>query len=156
MGVKVLKCEDLDFVSHVIESIWDETCEDGALFEKWAPDPRVLWLEIQIDDERIGVYSLKPYSSTTIDMHAQVLPEHRRKFTQEITDAVHQFVLACTPPEAIKFITFIPNCHKNVIRYVEKAGWLNEGLITKCHWKDGMLYDKCIMGITRDQMQRLI
>ncbi len=155
MDIKVIKCEDLEFVSHVIESIWDETKEDGALFENWAPDPSVLWLEIQADGERLGVYSLKPHSSTTIDMHAQILPQHRRKFTQDITGAVHKFVLACTPKEAIKFITFIPTCYKNVIHYVESAGWNHEGLITKCYWKDGTLYDKCIMGITRDQMRDL-
>lgn len=155
MGIKVIKCEDLEFVSHVIESIWDETKEDGAKREDWSPDPSVLWLEVIADGDRLGVYSLKPESSTTIAMHAQVLPEHRRKFTHEITDAVHRFVLECTPDRAIKFVAVIPTCYENVIHYVESAGWSHEGLITKCYWKNGILYDKCIMGITRNQMRDL-
>jgi hypothetical protein len=149
-------CQDNGFIMHVMESVWDETCEDGAVFDEYQPNPNDVWLEVRRGSERLGAYTLHAWNASTFYMHAQVLPQFRRLYTQDITDAVHRWLLDNCFANIQKFITFIPDRYKNVISYVKKAGWNEEGVIAKSYIKDGVLYDLHIMGITRDQMSRLV
>lgn len=148
-------CHDIDFIYHVIESIWDETCEDGADFKTWKPQSHQLWLEVKDGEQKIGVYKLEWWNGTTIKLCANILPEYRKKHTYEITDKFHDWINENVDKKIKKLVAFIPSRFPNVIDYAAKSGWKKEGMIEKCFSKDNILYDLCIMGITIDQLKEL-
>lgn len=158
MGAQVLveRCFDVDFIRSVMGEIWDDTCEDGAVFDDWQPSPDDVWLQFSVDGERVAAYRLNAMNSSTFELHAQVIPKYRKLYTQAISDACHKWLLANCLPHIKKFVAFIPSKYKNVISYAIKSGWNEEGVITKSYIKSGILYDIHIMGIQREEIERLV
>jgi RimJ/RimL family protein N-acetyltransferase len=148
----------MNFVKHVIRTIWADTCEDMAKdqAEFWEPNPLDGWVVLEADGKRLGVYRLHQFNGTTYQICANILPEYRKKYTFEITKVFHDFLLDHVQERVNKFIAFIPECFPNVISYANKSGWETEGKIKEAFQRDGQFYDSVHVGITRKELQQWV
>jgi hypothetical protein len=151
MGVEVVMAKDFDFIRYVMGEVWNDTAEDGSLFEEWLINPDHVWLECSVDGQQAGFYSLNFFNRSTLEVHARVLRRFR-KHLPEITKKLYRWLLDNCADNVQKFITNIPSRHKNVISYAKRSGWSVEGNISKSYMQNGVLYDLVIMGVTRDDM----
>lgn len=153
MRVDVKRTEDTEFIKEVVMSVWDSGCEDGANKETWEPDPNDLWLEIIVDGRRVGAYMLHFWNRSTMELHAQIFPHERKRFTFDVSKAVHRWLLENCRPHIQKFVAFIPSKYPNVAKYAVGSGWVQEGQIEGAWFKDGVAHDLYVMGCTRDRME---
>lgn len=153
MRIEISSTKDEEFIREVVMSVWDETCEDGADRNAWAINPIDTWLEIKADGRRIGAYCLHPWNGTTLEVHAQILPTERKKYTYDVSKACYHWVLDHCNASVQKLIAFIPDKYPNVARYAIKSGWVEEGILEASWRRDGILYDIYVMGMTRDRMK---
>lgn len=156
MNITAKICQDIDFVKHVIHSIWDATAEDGADKELWEPDPNDAWVEFEVDGKRLGVYRLHSFTNTTLQVCANILPEYRRKYTFDVTNVFHQWLDANCSENITRFIAMIPDCFPNVISYANKSGWPTQSRLEDMFTKNGERYGMVFVGITREELRGLV
>ncbi len=154
--VVVKLCDDMEFVTHVIHTLWDSVSDDGASIDTWAPSPDWTFLEIQHRGERIGIYEIHPLNTITYQLHANILPQYRKLVTYDISKAVHKWLIENCRPNATKFVACIPACFPNVIEYALGSGWKCEGVMEKAYLKNGETHDLFWVGCTRSQMEGLV
>lgn len=153
MRIDIKQTQDAEFIKEVMASIWDATCEDGAVFETWEPNPSDVWVEIIADGRRIGAYRMHAWNASTVECHAQIFPHERKKFTLEVSNAFRVWLLENSVERIQKYICFIPSKFPNVAKYIIASGWVEEGCLEKTWCKDGILYDMYVMGCTRERME---
>lgn len=145
-------CNDNDFIKHVMRTIWDDTCEDGADKDIWEPDPNDAWLEFSVDGKRLGVYRLHSFTNTTLQVCANILPKYRKRYTFDVTAALHQWLDEWCPPQFKKFMAMIPDCFPNVISYANKSGWATETRVENMFERGGKRYGLVFVGIDREAL----
>ncbi|QQD21240.1 hypothetical protein GJQ54_05375 [Oceanospirillaceae bacterium ASx5O] len=101
----------------------------------------------------IGVWWLCPLASTTLDIHAQILQEHRQ----------HKYVswrqmLALVQddlPSVHKMQARIPVCFPEVYHFAKKVGMLDEGLEKESKVIGGQFRDQWLVGNTVEAMAKI-
>lgn len=116
---------DEGLIKYVIYKLWDEVAPPGASPEDFNPDlDNKVWLEVWYLDELLGVYGIEEYSDISLMGHANILPEHRRKFTKQITLAVAEWMKDNIGNEQYKeLVVTIPVNRPNVLKYAYRAGF---------------------------------
>lgn len=131
--------------------------EDGFDIDGYKPDVKgTCWLMIKAGEEVIGVYSLEPKNSVTLEIHPQVLPEHRSRYANESLMGVYRWILEEAPKNYQKVMSMVPVIHKNVRRFAEMHGFKMEGVNRKSYLKGGEIIDQWLFGITRTEIQEAL
>lgn len=135
--------------------IWDAISEDGTSQEKFDIDEQLqtnTFVGIYANSVLIGVYILHQWNNATLQIHANILPEHREKWALQSGFAILEYILKNAPTQFEKLIAFVPENYKNVINFCKKCGFAHEGTNRKAYRKNGELYDIELMGITRSEI----
>jgi RimJ/RimL family protein N-acetyltransferase len=114
------------------------------------------WLIIKVDDLCIGAYFLHPHNSTTLEIHAHILPEYRKEHAINSGSVILQWVLDECPETYQKIIAQVPKLYPNVKSFCEVNGFKVEGINRLSHRKNGVLHDQWLLGITRDEIKGVL
>lgn len=129
--------------------IW-ERFSDGEDMENYWPinDSSNQWLIVQ-DENEIGVIYLKTETNCAVSFHPYLYKKHRYK-AREMMKAFYRWLLHA--PDVIEKINVaIPECFKSVINAAKKTGFTEEGRSRSSYRKDGVMYDRVMLGITRQE-----
>ena len=137
---------------HILDKCFYEISEDGV--ESYTPDLiNEFWIGLY-KDELIGCYRIHPIYGATYEIHAFILPEHRKEHSKESGKVILKWCLDNT--EMKKLVCMIPDRFKNVIGFVKSIGFVNEGCNRLSYTKDGQLWDVHHFGLTRDEIEGLV
>lgn len=125
--------------------------EDGQDPGDYTPDVQgSCWLAMRDDDELVALYQLQQRNAVTLEIHAQVLHQHRKEYSGATGKAALQWILDNTDAE--KVIAWVPEIYPNVRSFTESQGFQIEGVNRKSYLKNGKLHDQTLLGITRSEI----
>lgn len=144
-----------DIITH--PDIFKTIAEDGfKLKDVDVNCVRDCWLVMDNGSQVVGVYKLHPHNSTTLQIHAHVLPEYRKEHSQDTGIEALRWILEEGPREYEKVIAIIPCIYENVKRFTCSQGFIVEGINRKSYRKNGRIVDQWLLGITRDEIRELL
>jgi len=153
MKLDVERTNDADLVISVMTqpSMWATVAEDGQDPDDYTPDMvGVCWIVMWCGLELIALYSLDQINAVTLEIHAQVLPEHRKGYSRATGKAALQWIVDHT--DCQKVIAWVPALYPNVRDFTVSQGFQIEGVSRKSYLKNGELHDLTLLGITREQI----
>jgi len=141
-----------ELIKSVVAEMWDCVCEDGHTLDDFDPKPdENCWINI----EDIGLYNLHPHNSTTLEIHAFILPNKRKENSALTGREILNWILNNAPEQYQKVIAQVPFLYPNVKDFCIKNGFQIEGINRLSHKKNGVIVDQWLLGITREEIKRL-
>ena len=127
--------------------IYDRIADDGSPkvedFEPIQPCEAVYYLT---NDDNNALLFLHWKNCATLEGHIQILKEHRG-CAMEFGELALKWIWENT--EALKITVTIPDLYKDVLGFIKKQGFKDEGICTKSYLKNGILYDQIYLGLER-------
>jgi len=124
--------------------------EDGV--DDFEPDMiRNIWLMMKSGETEVGLYQIERINGITAQIHANVLPEHRKPHSKATGRAALDWVYA-NLPEIHKVIAVIPDLYPNVRDFTMSFGFQLEGVNRQSYMKNGAIHDQWLLGITRPEI----
>lgn len=156
MGVGVIanRTFDTDLIKDIMIELWDTVAEDGVKPGEYKPNvDDECWVEMLVGDKCIGVYRVHALNSATLQIHAQILPEYRKEYSKATGRRILSWISENAEDNYQKVVAEVPTIYPNVIKFVIANGFKLEGVNRLSYRKDGVLYDQCLMGITRPEIE---
>jgi len=153
MTLNVKRTYDPQTVREVMThpAMWETVAEDGQDPGEYTPDTvGDCWLAMRVEGELIALYALDAINAVTLEIHAQVVPKHRKQYSGATGKAALQWILDNT--DAMKVIAWVPEIYPNVRDFTVSQGFQIEGVNRKSYLKHGKLHDLTLLGITRDEI----
>jgi hypothetical protein len=141
-----------DSIMALMESVWDETCEDGAEFRDYSLSPLDLWVGLYDGELLVGALRFRQWNGSTVQMCVQVEKKHRKEYSQHVARAVHEWIPA-NIKRFPKIVSFIPEYFANVVDFARRSGWDEEGSIQKAFQKEGKLHNILVFGKMVEEMR---
>lgn len=136
--------------------MWATVAEDGHDPMDYTPDVYGEgWLLLQDEDEVYGVYRVHAMNSVTCEIHAQVIPKHRKVHSRETGLLALEWIYK-NAPQYQKVVCWVPDVYPNVRKFAESFGFKLEGTNRLSYLKNGVLCDQWLLGITRNEIGELI
>ena len=158
-GLAAGRTYDRQLIERVLSTpcIAEAISEDGAEVSEMAIEVQgELWVNVW---DRLGntvaIYNLHMHNSVTVEIHAHVLPEYRKEHSY----ATGMVVLAWfrdNYPDFKKIIAQIPANCGNVVSFIERFGFRQEGVNRLSYLKNGVLMDQLWYGMTYEELRRLL
>jgi len=104
-----------------------------------------------LQDECIGFVHLSPDTAVTYSIHINIISGHR-DLAIDCAKMFYRFALDTFSPNFQKLIAKVPVTFPDVYRFAKKSGFKDEGLDRKSILRGGVLTDRYILGITREEM----
>lgn len=150
-------------VCHDTQYLIDVLLNDGEMYARSADDftpddiaksfSSAVWLTGFRSLERVGLVSVRPVSSSVLNIHIHVPKQHRGKGTLEFGRQALRWVVANSNSKFFKINTKVPVIYKDVIRFAHKLGFRDEGLDRLSIMKNGKIIDRVNLGITFDEIK---
>jgi len=136
-----------DILPTIIDDTWD-----GTVFQ---PDVHSeIYLAIMADGELIGVYRLHWITGVTLQIHAHVLKQYRKKWSRASGMGVLKWVLD-NIRRCEKVDCAIPTVYPNVRQFVVACGFTHEGTSRNAFKLNNQMHDMHWYGITADEMKQV-
>lgn len=147
--------EEFDWILKDPE-IFERIAEDGIDAEYYQVDlpDRNCYMIIKDDDKTIGVWCLYPANASTLNIHANILKEHR-KHAKEAARLVLNWFADHSPDQYVKLNAEIPVIYEDVYTYTKSFGFIDEGINRLSIMKKGQLIDQHLLGLTRNEAKKL-
>lgn len=131
------------------ETIAKAIYEDGELFK--IPDVvNEFWIGISLDGVGIiGCYRVHQLGTILWQGHAFMLPQFRKEYSVLATRAAIDFAFDKIP-DLQKIMTCVPSLHENVLKHVKLCGFTEESVIKDSYLKNGQIYDRHFLSITKE------
>lgn len=158
MDISVERSYDIEEINSVFThpDIWATIAEDNQQPESFLPDAvRDVYMGVYVDGGLIGFYAFKVLSSAELDIHAQILPQHRKKHALASGRAILEWFYNHAPARFVKLTAQVPFKYPNVKNFCESVGLKIEGVNKQSYRKDGEIFDKWHLGITREEVGEL-
>lgn len=155
MDISVRRTFDHDEIRSVFThpDIWATIAEDSQNPDLFTPDTeKELFMAVDSPDGLIGIYAFRVVNSAELDIHAQILPEHRKKYALASGKAILQWFYHDAPARFVKLTAQVPFKYPNVKNFCESVGMQIEGINRQSYRKGGEIYDQWYLGITRDEV----
>ena len=153
--MNVSRTYDVEMIKEMItrDCIWSTIAEDGQVKEDYSPKVDAeCWLEMKADDVLVGLYNLHSHNAITVQIHAHVLPEHRKKHSKATGIGSLRWIYDNAPVYK-KVVAQIPFCYENVKNFTMSMGFKLEGINRLSYQKNGDIIDQWQLGITRDEIK---
>lgn len=134
------------------DEMFPRIAEDGILpedFEIPMLDSSCYWLMLN-EGVVIGVWCFYPVNSSTLNVHANILKEHR-EHSKATSDLVLNWFADHAPAQYVKLNAEIPVVYKDVYNFTKKVGFTDEGTNRASIMKGGVLVDQHRLGLTRKE-----
>ena len=129
--------------------LWDAVAEDNAA--PYAPDIiNEFWVGVFADKEYVGMFRLHQLISVLWEGHAFILPD-KREHSAGSGEAFKRWIVD-NVPDAQKVIANVPECFPNVIGFLKKMGFKEQGYNSHSYTKNGIvgIYQ---LGMTVEEMR---
>ena len=136
-------------VVHTISELWDEISEDNA--PPYVPDiVNEYYIAVFHEKDFIGMYRFNQLNSVLWEGHAFILPKYR-EHAVESGKAIQKWIVD-NLKDAKKVIANVPECFPNVIGFLKKMGFKEQGYSSDSYTKNGIvgLYQ---FGMTVEEMK---
>lgn len=142
------------FISN--HEIWDRMSEDGVDLDSFEPfgDESNMWLFV-FDEKIKGIIYVHIDTDCSIGFHPYMLKEFRRDGRDMIKEFFRWFV-DNADKRFIKINVTIPDCFKSAVNFAKKTGFTHEGVCRSSYRKNGIVYDRNFLGITRSEIEALL
>lgn len=118
--------------------------EEGASIEDLKIDViKDYWVDFEKDGVKMGVAQFSQKFANCYEGHIQVLPEYRKKYTQEIGVKLWGWVEENLPGSLI--VTHVPFLYDNVKNFLLVNGFKQVGILEKAYRKEGKQNDMWIL-----------
>ena len=136
--------------------IFERIAEDGISPDDYEIDlpERNCYMLIKKDGETIGLWCLYPANTSTLNVHANILKEHR-KHAKEAARLMLNWFAEHSPDQYVKLNAEIPVIYEDVYMYTKNHGFVDEGINRLSIMKNGVLVDQHLLGLTRDEAKKL-
>ncbi len=155
--MNIERTKDKELIKKIMftKGLWETASEDGITKEEFDPDvENDVWLVFFTSDKIIGCYLVEPKNSVMIEVHPNIIPKYRKKYTKETGIVFFKWVLS--DKRIKKLISYIPVIYPNVRDFCLDFGLKHEGINRLSTIKNGELHDQWMMGITRDEIEEYI
>jgi RimJ/RimL family protein N-acetyltransferase len=127
---------DYEIVCNTMDAVWDAISEDNA--PPYTPDiVNESYVAIFADGEYVGMYRLHQHNSVLWEGHAFMLPD-KRSHSLGGGNAIQQWVID-NIPDLQKMIVNVPECFPNVMAFVQKIGFTEQGYNSNSYTKGGLV-----------------
>lgn len=152
MAVSLSQTFDLALVKKIMseEDIWDRASDEVSI-DDYQPSAHDIWLLVLSDLDIVGIIGIHGTSSCCVDFHPYLKKKHRSK-CRIMMSKLYEWFIEYIPANYVKMNTTIPTCFRSAINSARKTGLTHEGTCRKSYIRDGELYDRYYLGITRDEM----
>lgn len=127
--------------------LFDRISGDDLAFTDWNPAPSWFYLGV-FDPDLIGYFMLHGDNDTTVNIHINMVKEHRKKGKQAAEKFLEEFKDKW-PDNFQKLTCKIPVIYPEVYHFTKNVGFEDEGLCKKSIMKNGELVDRHILGLER-------
>lgn len=157
MTVTAERIKDAGVVKQIMthDSLWPLISDEGINQDDYAPNMDDCWLLMKSGEKTIGLYHIHSHNSVTLEIHAQVLPEYRKEYSQQTGEAALKWIIKSAPENYQKVVARIPVPHMNVIKFTQSFGFQLEGLNRLADRVGGVLCDVVQLGVTRMELEAL-
>jgi len=138
MDISVEVCNDRDFIISVLLDDWSAASNDGCTVEDLNFDDGSLWLHIEADGERIGVWQLCARTNICLNLHCYLLKAFRRKYWAFCGESLVKYVKDLPFK---KLIAEIPANRRATELFASRCGFEREGVLKNAIIEDGELTD---------------
>ena len=119
---------------HTISELWDEIAEDNA--PPYVPDIiNEYYVGIYHKETYVGMYRFHQLNSVLWEGHVFMLD---RKHSFEAAEAIKKWIVD-NLVDAKKIIVNVPECFPNVVAFVKKIGFEEQGYNSDSYTKDGII-----------------
>lgn len=137
-----------DILPTIIDDTWDGTVYQPNISGE-------IFLAVVADGHLIGVYRLHWITGVTLQGHAHILKEYRKKYSVDSCRAVMRWVLE-NVRRCHKVDCAVPSVYPNVRQFLVACGFTEEGTSRKAFKLNNQLHDLHWYGITADEMRQEI
>ena len=151
-------------IADCVEEV-DEILRDPEIFARIAEDDsenyvtpfdeHQCYMMVMKDKEPIGVWNLYPVNSSTLNIHCNILKEHREHGDVAAILILSWFLTDC-PKQYQKLNAEIPKIYPEVYYYTKKYGFQDEGINRQSILKNGELVDQWRLGITKEEVKNFL
>ena len=122
-------------VIHTMSVLWDVIAEDDA--PPYVPDIiGEYYVGLYHGETYIGMFRVHQLTSVLWQVHAFMLPD-QRKHSDAAGEQFKKWALE-NLPDAKKFIVNVPECFPNVIDFVKRIGFEEQGYNSDSYMKNGL------------------
>ena len=157
--IKLERCHDIERMKSVFThpDIWATIAEDGQSVDDFHPDTKSqLYLAALSGSELIGYFAIFMRNPVELEAHIQILPEHRKKHALASGKAFLEWFYRDAPTRFIKLTTQVAFKYPNVKNFCTSFGLKVEGVNRQSCVKDGQIYDRWHLGITRAEAGEIV
>jgi len=149
------KAENIEEVEAILKDpeIFGRVAEDGHDLESFEIDMSSnCFMLIEKDSKIIGVWCIYPVNKTTLNIHCNILKEHR-EHGKESGRLILKWFAEESPEQYQKLNAEIPVIYTAVYHFTKNFGFQDEGINRKSISKEGQLVDQYRLGITREEVK---
>lgn len=112
------------------------------------------WVTVRVKGKLIGLYNFHPHNKVTLEIHAHILPEHRKEHSIKSGKmALEWFIEHC---DYGKLIAQVPVKYENVKNFCLANGFVVEGVNRMSHIEGGVIMDMTLLGVTRAEVEEFL
>jgi hypothetical protein len=153
--ISLRQAEDVEEVDFVLKDpeIYERIAEDNISPDEYVTpwDKTQRYMMVMLDEMIIGVWSLYPVNSSTLNIHANILKEYREHGKEAGLLILKWFINDC-PKQYQKLNAEIPVIYPDVYYFTKGFGFSDEGTNRLSIMKNGIIVDQHRLGITKDEV----
>jgi len=154
--MKTQRSYDAALIRSIIARYFADIAEDGFDMDNYWPDVvNEYWLQMTVNKQTVALYPFERKSQVMAEVHAFVLPHHRRAYGMLSSRAALEWMVD-NFDWCMKIQSCVPVIYRHIKIYSLRNGFKAEGIMRKSYLKDGQLIDRTIIGITRDEIKHSI
>jgi len=131
--------------------IFDRIAEDGHNVVDYSVTMDNCFMLIVQNGNVIGVWCLYPANRTTLNIHCNILEQHR-EHGKEAARLILKWFVQESPEQYQKLNAEIPMIYPEVYHFTKHQGFQDEGINRLSIRKQGQLVDQWRLGITRNEV----
>jgi len=141
---------DKDAIKSIMLELWDFVAEDGVSKDRFDPEVNSeVWLLAHDEDKIIGCFNFHALGVCTLQIHAQILPEYRKEYSEKAGRAALEFFYSTGYN---RLFAEVPEIYPNVKRFCEKMGMTQESISYGSYMKNGEIINQHVMVILREAL----
>jgi len=156
--ITLCKAETVEEVDAILRDpeLFERIAEDGQGDDYKTPfDGHQRYMMIMKEDQAIGVWNLYPVNTVTLNIHCNLLKNHRG-YGVEASVLILEWFLTDCPKQYEKLNAEIPVIYPEVYYHTKKFGFQDEGINRQSIMKNGVLVDQWRLGATKPEVREFM
>ncbi len=157
--MRLERSTDVEQIGRILKDpeIFARIAEDDVTPEEYEipTDGYQCYMLIYVGDTVIGVWNLYPNGASTLNIHCQILKQHR-VYAMDAGRLIVEWFVAEAPEQYVKLNAEIPQTYPDVYHYTKKFGFQDEGVNRQSIKKAGEIVDQWRLGLTKAEAMQFL